>query len=188
MKHLGTKPLETDRLLLRAFIPEDASAMYQNWASDPEVTKYLTWPAHEPEAVTAQMIATWIAQYQDPKYYQWAILWKKSMEPIGSISVVEMDESILEATVGYCIGRPWWHQDVMTECFSAVIRYLFEEVGFNRITANHDINNPHSGMVMKKCGLRYEGTHRQASRNNQGICNSSIYAILQEDYKKQYHG
>ena len=42
MKHLGTKVLETDRLVLRPFVREDAQAMYENWACDPEVTKFLS--------------------------------------------------------------------------------------------------------------------------------------------------
>ena len=47
MKHLGTKELETERLLLRRFTINDADNMYKNWASDPEVTKYLMWPTHD---------------------------------------------------------------------------------------------------------------------------------------------
>ena len=51
----------------------------------------------------------------------------------------------------------------------------------NRIEARHDPNNPHSGAVMRKCGMRYEGTSRQADRNNQGICDCARYAILRSD-------
>lgn len=47
MKNLGTKYLETERLELRRFVIEDAEAMFENWASDAEVTKFLTCPAHE---------------------------------------------------------------------------------------------------------------------------------------------
>lgn len=39
--------LETDRLLLRPFSVDDAEAMFNGWASDPEVTKYLTWNTHQ---------------------------------------------------------------------------------------------------------------------------------------------
>lgn len=67
--------------------------------------------------------------------------------------------------------------------FTEVIRFLFEEVGVNRIEAKHDPRNPHSGDVMKKCGLQFEGKHRQASKINQGICDVMKYAILKEDYK-----
>lgn len=49
MKHLGTKTIETRRLVLRKFTLSDAEPMYRNWASDPEVTRYLLWPAHESE-------------------------------------------------------------------------------------------------------------------------------------------
>ena len=70
----------------------------------------------------------------------------------------------------------------MTEALTAVIDYLFAEVGMNRITAKHDTNNPHSGGVMKKCGMRYEGTHCDADRNNQGSCDIAQYAILREDW------
>lgn len=183
MKHLGSRTLETDRLLMRAFVPEDAGAMFRNWASDPEVTKYLTWPTHQSEEVTAQVISSWVEQYDNPANYLWAIVWKETMEPIGSISVVQWKEEICGAVVGYCIGRPWWHRGVMTECFSEVIRFLFLEVGADRIEAQHDVNNPHSGMVMRKCGLRQEGILRQGGRNNQGICDLSVYGILRGDYE-----
>ena len=53
MKHKGTVRLETERLILRPFTPEDALPMFRNWASDEEVTRFLTWPAHKDVEVTA---------------------------------------------------------------------------------------------------------------------------------------
>ena len=56
MQHLGTQTLNTKRLLLRPFTVEDAPAMYRNWACDPEVTRYLTWPPHtDPAGTRAQL-------------------------------------------------------------------------------------------------------------------------------------
>lgn len=46
MKHIGTKRYETERLILRPFVESDAQSVFENWASDDEVTKYLTWPTH----------------------------------------------------------------------------------------------------------------------------------------------
>jgi ribosomal-protein-alanine N-acetyltransferase len=60
VKHLGTQPLQTERLLLRPFTPADAPAMYANWASDPEVTKYLTWPTHTCVDVSRMVLADWV--------------------------------------------------------------------------------------------------------------------------------
>lgn len=57
MNHLGTKILQSDRLLLRPFALADAEAMYRSWASDPEVTRYLTWPCHASPEVSARLLA-----------------------------------------------------------------------------------------------------------------------------------
>ena len=181
MTHLGTKSLETPRLLLRPFTLGDAPAMYRNWASDPEVTKFLTWPAHESEALTAQLLASWEEEYRNENYYSWAIVLKAIREPIGSISVVGIKDRVEAAVIGYCIGKQWWHQGITSEAFARVIRYLFDEVGFNRIEAQHAVDNPHSGMVMRKCGLRHEGTLRSAGCNNQGICDLCVYGLLREE-------
>lgn len=184
MKDLGTVELETGRLVLRPFVVEDAPAMYKNWASDPEVTKYLTWPPHDSVEGTRALLEEWVAAYADPTVYQWAIVWKETGEPIGSIGVVEREERTESFHVGYCIGRSWWHRGIMTEAFSRVIAFLFEEVGVNRVDSRHDPRNPNSGKVMAKCGLTYEGTLRQRDRNNQGLCDAAWYGILREDYEK----
>ena len=68
-----------------------------------------------------------------------------------------------------------------------MIEYLFTEVGMNRVAARHDPNNPHSGGVMRKCGMKYEGTHRACDRNNQGICDAAQYAILRSEWKRPRH-
>ena len=182
MKHCGTQRIETERLVLRRFMPGDAAAMYKNWASDPEVTKYLMWPAHESVAVSEAVLQNWVKAYAEENYYQWAIVPKENGDaPIGSISVVEQDERTSMAHIGYALGRNWWHQGIMSEALKAVIDFLFDTVEANRIEARHDPRNPHSGGVMKKCGMQYEGTHRSADWNNQGICDAAYYAILREE-------
>ena len=182
--HKGTQTIETPRLILRRAVREDAQPMFRNWASDPEVTKYLTWPAHGSVAISQMVIDSWLEEYEKDSYYQWMIVLKELGEPIGSISVVRQNEQIEEAEIGYCIGTRWWHQGIVSEALTAVIRYLFEEVGMNRVAARHDPNNPNSGRVMRKCGMIYEGTARSADRNNQGVCDVAHYAILHSDWKK----
>lgn len=184
MKHLGTKELETNRLVLRRFVPEDAEPMFRNWASDPEVTKYLTWSAHGSVEVSAWVVNDWVSHYGEDDYYQWAIVPKDFGEPIGSISVVSKNDQAQSVHIGYCIGKTWWHRGYMSEALDTVIHYFLDEVGVNRIDSRHDPRNPHSGAVMRKCGMIYEGTHRQSDWNNQGICDASWYAILAEDRRR----
>ena len=187
LTHKGTQTIETSRLILRRAIREDAEPMFRNWASDPEVTKFLTWPVHSRVAVSETVIGSWLQEYEKDSYYQWMIVLKSLDEPIGSISVVRQNDRVEEAEIGYCIGRQWWHRGIMTEALTAVIAYLFDEVGVNRIAARHDPNNPHSGDVMRKCGMKYEGTHRACDCNNQGICDAAQYAILRSEWKRPRH-
>ena len=187
LTHKGTQTIETSRLILRRAIREDAEAMFRNWASDPEVTKYLTWSTYEKVETAYQILDLWTEEYKKPNYYQWMIVLKELGEPIGSISVVRQSDRVEEAEIGYCIGSPWWHRGITTEALSAVIEYLFLEVGMNRVAARHDPNNPHSGGVMRKCGMKYEGTNRACDRNNQGICDTAQYAILRREWQKPRH-
>ena len=69
----------------------------------------------------------------------------------------------------------------MPEALAAVMDFLFDRVGVNRIEAGHDIRNPNSGKVMEKVGMRKEGIHRQAGRNNQGLFDLVFYAKLKQD-------
>lgn len=184
LTHKGTQSIETRRLILRRFTRNDAQAMFDNWASDPQVTKFLSWPAHKNITVTKAVLEDWAENYHSSEYYQWAIVLKaQADEPIGSISVISHNDIIETAEIGYCLGKPWWHKGIMTEALMAVTDYLFDEIGMNRVSAKHDPNNPHSGGVMRKCGMLYEGTLRQAARNNQGICDVCCYAMLRCDRK-----
>ena len=183
--HRGTQTIETERLILRRFRIEDAQAMYERWASDSQVTRFLTWPVHADAGVTKQLLAMWTQAYEKPDYYQWAITIKAQDDlPVGSMAVVFHDDKCRKAEVGYCIGRAWWHQGITSEALEAVIGFLFDELGMERVEARHDVNNPNSGAVMEKCGMRKEGVHRRADWNNQGIVDVCMHAILRDEWKK----
>ena len=186
MNHLGTRELATERLTLRRFEIEDAENMFYNWANDPEVTKYLTWPAHANVEITESIVKDWVSKYDDKEFYQWAIELNDLEQPIGSISAVKVDNKIESVEIGYCIGLKFWHKGYTTEALTEIIRFFIAEVGAGRVCARHDSNNPNSGKVMDAAGMEYEGTLRRADINNQGICDAVIYskirsAALDED-------
>ena len=66
INHQGSKILETERLILRPFTLDDAGTMFRNWASDPEVTKFLTWPTHASREVSEKVLRDWVEQYEKP--------------------------------------------------------------------------------------------------------------------------
>ncbi len=184
LNHLGTKTIETERLILRPLTLDDIDAAFSNWTSDAKVAEFLRWESHKDINVTKSVFDIWVKNYKEKDFYQWGIVLKSINEPIGTISIVDIKENLGIAHIGYCIGSHWWHQGITTEAFKAIIPFLFNEVGFNRIESMHDPNNPHSGSVMKKCGLKYEGTLRSADFSNKGIVDASIYGLLKEEWEK----
>lgn len=183
MNHLGTVEIESKRLLLRKFTKEDIVPAYKNWTSDDSVTKFLRWPTHSSIDITMNVLTDWIESYKKADFYQWAIILKEyANEPIGTISVVDKNEELDILHIGYCIGSKWWNRGITSEALESIIPYLFDKVKANRIESQHDPKNSNSGKVMLKCGLKYEGTLREADVSNQGIVDAAIYSILASEY------
>jgi Acetyltransferases, including N-acetylases of ribosomal proteins len=134
---------------------EDALDMFYNWASDPEVCKYLSWGPHSDIDVTRRRITYWLNNYQRDNFYVWAIEQKNKNMVVGTISVEIVDESTLTCEIGYCLCKEYWGRGIMTESLRTVMHFLFYEVGFQRIVAKHDVQNIASGMVMLKAGMHF---------------------------------
>jgi len=104
----------------------------------------------------------WLGAYNKLNRYSWAIQLKSSGEVIGRFFGMYPNDRLSQIELAYELGRYWWNQGLMTEAVKVVIDFFFNEVGFNRIQSNHAADNPASGRVMQKCGMKYEGTMRQA--------------------------
>ena len=74
MEHRGTKTIETPRLVLRKAQMTDAEPMFRNWASDPEVTKFLTWPTYQSIDSAYYILDVWTKEYEKQDFYQWMII------------------------------------------------------------------------------------------------------------------
>ena len=165
MKNIGTQRIETERLILRKIAASDAEDMFNNWASDSEVTKYVTWRPHKTIEDTKGVIDFWLIDIDDADVYRWCIVWKENSQVIGTIDVVNLNEKLETAEIGYCLSRKYWGQGVMTEALKVVIDYLFSKAGLNRIVARHNVNNPASGRVMQKSGMIFEGVQCQSGKD-----------------------
>ena len=176
------RELETERLILRKFTVDDAPQMYRNYASDPEVTRYLTWVPHKDEDATRDYLKHVEEEYAKDDTYMWALVLKDTSEVIGSVSVVHMTAECNGCEIGYCLGRPWWHQGLMSEAVRVVTRYLISE-GFGRVEAVHDTENVRSGRVMRNAGMQFEGIMRKSRSNNRGIVDCAIYSLIPEDLR-----
>jgi len=171
--------LHTPRLILRAFTETDAEDIF-SWASDERVTMFLGWLPHERIEETKQALAGWIGQYEND-HYGWAIEFGGKV--IGRIHTNYVSRQHRRCELGYYIGHDYWNKGLMTEALSGVLEYFFNEVGLNRVEAIYEPDNPASGRVMQKCGMKYEGTLRQFFRCRDGsFADGLLCAVLKEDF------
>ena len=128
IQNIGTVKLETERLILRRHTLDDASAMYKNWASEKEVTKFLSWEPYESIEDVEKILSEWIPQYINTDFYFWTIELKDSGELVGDISVITIDPDTYSVELGYGIGSKWWGKGIVAEAGKALIRFFFEEI------------------------------------------------------------
>lgn len=168
----------TERFYLRKYIMDDAQSMFNNWASDKEVTKYLTWNHHENVEVTKEYISFVINTNQS----DYVIVCKENDEIIGAISNVGENADFSVCEIGYCLSRKYWNQGVMTEVVDAYLNELFNHRNYKVVEAEHMVDNIASGKVMLKCGFRYNYTVDKLN-NKHGWITVKHYSITKEEYQ-----
>lgn len=177
----NTKILETDRLILRKFKIEDAEGVFNNWATDPNTNKFLSWDLHKDINETKDIITKWIEEYEKGSY-NWIVELKETHEVIGSIG--EQGKSLKHKTIslGYCYGSKYWNKGYASEALKRVIEYLLVNQDFYLVEANHRSSNPASGRVMQKAGMIYDGTLRKRRIDPDGTrSDMSYYSITQDE-------
>ena len=152
MNKLVKDTIITERIILRKPKMEDAIFVFNNWASDPEVAKYVTWNAHKTIEESKAIVAYWLEQEKDPNTIRFMITLKETGEPIGAIDVVGYIDDVPE--VGYCLSRKYWNKGIMTEICSEFVRYLFS-LGYKKVLIEADERNIGSNRVIEKCGFNF---------------------------------
>ena len=153
---MNTPTLETERLILRKFTEQDIEALFVI-LRDEEVNKFLPWyPVKSMEETKRFYEERYASKYAQPQAYAYAICLREDKYPIGYIKV-DMEE---HHDLGYGLRKEFWHQGIVSEAAKAVVEQVKKD-GLPYITATHDINNPHSGGVMKKIGMEYQYSYEE---------------------------
>lgn len=179
------KIFETERLIIRQWEEKDINDLYE-YASDPIVTKYLTFPTYTSIQDASDRINHLLETYKTDSLMQdYAIELKEENKVIGAICIVSYSEHADGiAELGYCQNKNYFGKGYMTEAVKGYIKYLFENNIAKRIQAKHDVENIKSGNVMKRAGMTYEGIRRKAGDNNLHKRHDlACYSILLEEYK-----
>lgn len=169
MDHLGTIPLQTRRLMLRRLSLDDCHAMFEHWACDPAVARYVRWNAHRDWTVTAEYLHEVEKCYADPRVYNWGICLGDGTL-IGTVGIGPAEASAAQGwrtlppalrgteawEPGYALGRTWWGQGYATEALCAVRDFWFDRAGGTWLSICHALENPASGRVIQKAGFLYD--------------------------------
>lgn len=173
--------LETERLVLRRLTMHDAQDIF-DYSRDPLVAKHVLWSAHRTIGESKTYLRYMLRRYRMGEPASWGIELKNSGKIVGTIGFMWIQTENAAAEVGYSLARNQWNQGIMTEALRAVIGYGFRSLHLNRIEAIHETDNPASGAVMRKCGMRFEGTLRQKLLNKSRFVDVDLYAILRRDF------
>lgn len=185
MEHKGTVRLQTGHLILRPFCRSDARAIFENWLSDPEVTKYLSFRAYRTQKMAQDVLEGWCSHYT-PKTYLWAVVLRESGEAVGSVGISRIREEMGEGELSYALSRRYWGRGYIPEALNRVFAYWFEEVGGSAILGMHDIRNRNSGRVMEKLGMKKQGILSGIYRDNLGHpCEIQLWKISDKEWKNR---
>lgn len=150
------KVIESERLILRNLDLEDAPCMYEAWASDEEVTKFLTWKPHKSVEDTRKVLEGWVKEYENQGTYRFGLVEKESGELIGMIDVIGYHHE--NPVLGAALARSHWNRGYITEALKTFTSFLFQE-GFTTIVAEAVRENYGSNRAIEKAGFTLVKTY-----------------------------
>ena len=153
--------IEGVRLRLRRSTPADAAATF-DMAGDPEVMRYMEWPAPQRLADTQDFFDGCAARWHSGAEYHWMIELKAGAT-VNCIGCIGCRIKGHAADFGYFLARAQWGQGYATEAAGLLVNWLRRQGSIVRIGATTDADNSASAAVLQKVGLQREGLMRKAT-------------------------
>lgn len=167
----NTPTIQTERLILRRFTEDDAEALYQI-LSDEEVNTYLPmFPLKDLGEAKEYLKSKYLDKYQELTGYHYAICLRTDSKPIGYIQISDGDSHEL----GYGLRKEYWHKGIVSEAAQALIDEVRGKLPY--LTATHDVNNPRSGKVMEKIGMKYQYSYHEQCQPKDILVTFRMYQI-----------
>lgn len=177
--------IETERLILRKVTMRDAMDIHR-YARDKEVARHVLWEAHHSLMETRSYVRFLLFQYRSGEPGSWGIVLRETGRVVGTIGYMNHSADNATVEVGYSLSREHWGKGLMTEALTAVISETFRALTLHRIEAMHFTDNPASGRVMEKCGMRHEGHLREKICCKGVFRDVEMWGILRKDWEKTY--
>jgi RimJ/RimL family protein N-acetyltransferase len=145
-------------MILRRPRETDAQIVFDSYAQDVEVTRYVAWRPHRSVSETEQFVGTAIDAWESDRGHRpWVLERKQDRALLGMIGVTVARHRV---SVGYVVAREYWNMGYATEALEAVTRAAMADPALFRVWALCDVDNLASARVMEKAGMRFEGINR----------------------------
>jgi len=176
----GASVLQTRRLVLRPFGPDDAPWLQALMEIADVNTNTLIIPTPCPPGFAKEWIETAHRNAREGKAFTFAMR-DADLRPMGAIFLV-VNAPHAHAEMGYFLDPAFWNKGYCSEASEAMLRLAFGKLGLHRVFAVHFGSNPASGKVMKKVGMVYEGRRREHVRKCDVFLDLEQYAILRDEW------
>lgn len=173
--------LETERLVLHPFRPEDAPAIFA-YAADPEVARYTGWAPHRSLDDTGAFLRRVAERHRDEGLPSWAIWHRGDGVLIGQCEFLRRSSRDGWAEIGYALSRARWGRGYTAEALRAVVTFGFSRLGLNRVQGTCQATNRASARVMEKVGMTLEGTLRESWFADGAYRDRLLYAVLRREW------
>ncbi len=149
-----TPRLESERLILRTFTETDVEDVFNGWETDPEVAKYMMWQSHNDINKTKEWIEMEIGRISSEDWFRWAVEEKSTGDLLGTC-LIYFNQEDNAFVLGYNLSKRYWNKGFTTEAMKEVVKFAKDILKLKKISASYSVENPASGKVMEKLGMRY---------------------------------
>jgi RimJ/RimL family protein N-acetyltransferase len=179
-------PLETERLLLRPYTPDDFDALFA-MHSRPDVARYLYWGARteaEVHATLEKKVAS-RAIRSEGDVLAFAVVLKATNEVVADVVLRLVNEEHRQGEIGFIVHPDHQGHGYATEASRALLRLAFEDLKLHRVVGHLEARNEASARVLEKLGMRREA-HFVENEYVKGEWQSGlIYAILDREWRAE---
>ena len=173
--------LRTERLLLRCLRPDDIPALLPLIGAGAVAATTLRVPHPYTQEDAEEFLKYSESVWEKSEGARFGVFLREGERLCGGMGLLANREHN-HAEIGYWIGVPFWGNGYCTEAVKEVLKYGFENLELSRVHSNHFSTNPASGRVLRKVGMKHEGTLRRHILKWGELLDMELYGLLASEY------
>lgn len=175
--------IEFDGIVLRQPTYDDVNALFEIY-NNKKLFEYTPSIFKETKEEVAEMVERFNNQFENKQMIRMVVALKG--EEDFAVAVAEMygyNADVNMMAIGYRVNERFWGKKIATKSVNAMLKFLFEEIGINRVYAEAMPTHTASLAILEKCGFMLEGITRQGFYfHDKGVVDGATFSILKSEY------